>query len=141
MKWIRGHISIVFRVDPEHGMFIFSAGSDFCFRQTLVNCCQVPIETYRSHEHTPVLFLCAHNVVLGPELVIIDRVKKITQILARSSDDDEEEEHEPTDEEIQDEVSICFNSNIVRHATALIILHEYVRWTRPFCRAITTHYW
>ncbi|KAG0068985.1 hypothetical protein BGZ89_003739 [Linnemannia elongata] len=66
MKWIRGHISIVFRVDPEH----------------------------------------------GPELVIIDRVKKITQILARSSDDDEEEEHEPTDEEIQDEVSICFNSDI-----------------------------
>lgn len=53
---------------------------------------------------------------LGPELVIIDRVKKITQILARSSDDDEEEEHEPTDEEIQDEVSICFNSDIVRYA-------------------------
>ncbi|KAG0202555.1 hypothetical protein BGX33_009586 [Mortierella sp. NVP41] len=66
MKWIRGHISIVFRVDPEH----------------------------------------------GPELVIIDRVKKITQVLARSSDDDEEEDHEPTDEEIQDEVSICFNSDI-----------------------------
>ncbi|KAF9538962.1 Ankyrin repeat domain-containing protein 13C [Mortierella hygrophila] len=66
MKWIRGHISIVFRVDPDH----------------------------------------------GPELVIIDRVKKITQVLARSSDDDDEEEHEPTDEEIQDEVSICFNSNI-----------------------------
>ncbi|KAG0371037.1 hypothetical protein BGX24_001846 [Mortierella sp. AD032] len=66
MKWIRGHISIVFRVDPEH----------------------------------------------GPELVIIDRVKKVTQVLARSSDDDDEEDHEPTDEEIQDEVSICFNSNI-----------------------------
>ncbi|KAG0271844.1 Ankyrin repeat domain-containing protein 13C [Linnemannia exigua] len=49
---------------------------------------------------------------LGPELVIIDRVKKITQVLARSSDDDEEEDHEPTDEEIQDEVSICFNSHI-----------------------------
>lgn len=56
--------------------------------------------------------------------MIIDRVKKITQILARSSDDDGEEEHEPTDEEIQDEVSICFNSDIVCHAAALVILHE-----------------
>ncbi|KAF9983551.1 Ankyrin repeat domain-containing protein 13C [Mortierella antarctica] len=66
MKWLRGHISIIFRVDPDS----------------------------------------------GPELVIIDRVKKITQRLARSSDEDEEAHHEPTEEEIEDEVSICFNSNI-----------------------------
>ncbi|KAF9948173.1 Ankyrin repeat domain-containing protein 13C [Mortierella alpina] len=66
MKWLRGHISIIFRVDPDS----------------------------------------------GPELVIIDRVKKITQRLARSSDEDEETHHEPTEEEIEDEVSICFNSNI-----------------------------
>ncbi|KAF9922937.1 Ankyrin repeat domain-containing protein 13C [Linnemannia zychae] len=66
MKWIRGHISIVFRVDPEH----------------------------------------------GPELVIIDRVKKITQVLARSSDENDQDDREPTDEEIQDEVSLCFNSDI-----------------------------
>jgi hypothetical protein len=66
-------------------------------------------ETYRSYyTHYFCSWLC-----LGPELVIIDRVKKITQVLARSSDDEEEEEHEPTDEEIQDEVSICFNSEIV----------------------------
>lgn len=67
---------------------------------------------------------------LGPELVIIDRVKKITQILARSSDDDEEEEYEPTDEEIQDEVSICFNSDIVRY--------ECVRWGRSSYKTSTT---
>ncbi|KAF9967658.1 Ankyrin repeat domain-containing protein 13C [Mortierella alpina] len=66
MKWLRGHISIIFRVDPDS----------------------------------------------GPELVIIDRVKKITQRLARSSDEDEKTHHEPTEEEIEDEVSICFNSNI-----------------------------
>lgn len=57
--------------------------------------------------------------------MIIDRVKKITQILARSSDDDEEEEHEPTDEEIQDEVSICFNSDIVRYAIVQIVFYNF----------------
>ncbi|KAG0206123.1 Ankyrin repeat domain-containing protein 13C [Mortierella sp. GBA30] len=66
MKWVRGHISIIFRVDPDS----------------------------------------------GPELVIIDRVKKITQRLARSSDEDDETHREPTDEEIEDEVSLCFNSAI-----------------------------
>ncbi|KAG0028746.1 Ankyrin repeat domain-containing protein 13C [Podila clonocystis] len=66
MKWLRGHISIIFRVDPES----------------------------------------------GPELVIVDRVKKITQRLARSSDEEEQQQQEPTDEEIEDEVSICFNSDI-----------------------------
>ncbi|KAF9353605.1 Ankyrin repeat domain-containing protein 13C [Mortierella sp. AD094] len=67
MKWIRGHISIIFRVDP----------------------------------------------VSGPELVIVDRVKKITQKLANSSEDEELMKHEPTDEEIVEEVSICFNSDII----------------------------
>ncbi|KAI8356263.1 ankyrin repeat domain-containing protein 13 protein [Mortierella sp. GBAus27b] len=66
MKWIRGHISIIFRVDP----------------------------------------------VAGPELVIIDRVKKITQRLARLPDERDKEEVEPTDEEVEDEVSTCFNSQI-----------------------------
>ncbi|KAF9391445.1 Ankyrin repeat domain-containing protein 13C [Podila verticillata] len=66
MKWLRGHISIIFRVDAES----------------------------------------------GPELVIVDRVKKITQRLARSSDEEEQQQQEATDEEIEDEVSICFNSDI-----------------------------
>ncbi|KAF9325050.1 Ankyrin repeat domain-containing protein 13C [Podila minutissima] len=66
MKWLRGHISIIFRVDAES----------------------------------------------GPELVIVDRVKKITQRLARSSDEEEQHQQEATDEEIEDEVSICFNSDI-----------------------------
>ncbi|KAF9320362.1 Ankyrin repeat domain-containing protein 13C [Podila horticola] len=66
MKWLRGHISIIFRVDAES----------------------------------------------GPELVIVDRVKKITQRLARSSDEEEQQQQEPTHEEIEDEVSICFNSDI-----------------------------
>ncbi|KAG0083764.1 Ankyrin repeat domain-containing protein 13C [Podila epicladia] len=66
MKWLRGHISIIFRVDAES----------------------------------------------GPELVIVDRVKKITQRLARSSEEEEQKQQEPTDEEIEDEVSICFNSDI-----------------------------
>ncbi|KAG0048359.1 Ankyrin repeat domain-containing protein 13C [Gryganskiella cystojenkinii] len=68
MKWLRGHISIIFRVDP----------------------------------------------VTGPELVIIDRVKKITQRLASAADDGPEDHQveEPTDEEIENEVSICFNSDI-----------------------------
>ncbi|KAI1311588.1 Ankyrin repeat domain-containing protein 13C [Mortierella claussenii] len=66
LKWVRGHISIIFRVDP----------------------------------------------VKGPELVIVDRIKKITQRLAKSSDDEQQQAHEPTDEEIEDEVSICFNSGI-----------------------------
>ncbi|KAI8597041.1 GPCR-chaperone-domain-containing protein [Dissophora ornata] len=66
MKWLRGHISIIFRVEAES----------------------------------------------GPELVVIDRVKKITQRLARSSDDGDKRDQEPTDEEITEEVSSCFNSNI-----------------------------
>ncbi|KAF9092193.1 Ankyrin repeat domain-containing protein 13C, partial [Mortierella sp. AM989] len=66
MKWIRGHISIIFRVDPE----------------------------------------------TGPELVIVDRVKKITQKLANSADDEEFIKQEATEEEIEEEVSICFNSHI-----------------------------
>ncbi|KAF9028945.1 Ankyrin repeat domain-containing protein 13C [Haplosporangium bisporale] len=66
MKWLRGHISIIFRVDAES----------------------------------------------GPELVIVDRVKKITQRLARSSDEEKQQQQEATDEEIEDEVSICFNSDI-----------------------------
>ncbi|KAF9165141.1 Ankyrin repeat domain-containing protein 13C [Mortierella sp. AD011] len=66
MKWIRGHISIIFRVDPA----------------------------------------------TGPELVIVDRVKKITQRLANSSEDEESMKHEPTEEEIEEEVSTCFNSDI-----------------------------
>ncbi|KAF9366264.1 Ankyrin repeat domain-containing protein 13C [Mortierella sp. NVP85] len=66
MKWIRGHISIIFRVDP----------------------------------------------VSGPELVIVDRVKKMTQRLARLSDHNQVEEAEPTPEEIEEEVSTCFNSSI-----------------------------
>ncbi|KAG0327836.1 Ankyrin repeat domain-containing protein 13C [Dissophora globulifera] len=66
MKWIRGHISIIFRVDPQS----------------------------------------------GPELVVIDHVKKITQRLAKSSDDDDKRDQEPTDEEIEEEVSTCFNSSI-----------------------------
>ncbi|KAF9585591.1 hypothetical protein BGW38_001644 [Lunasporangiospora selenospora] len=66
MKWIRGHISIIFRVDPKS----------------------------------------------GPELVIVDRVKKVTQRLAKSSDEEEEKQYDPTDEEVEEEVSICFNSDI-----------------------------
>ncbi|KAG0352834.1 Ankyrin repeat domain-containing protein 13C, partial [Gamsiella multidivaricata] len=66
LKWIRGHISIIFRVDPES----------------------------------------------GPELVVVDRIKKITQRLAKSSDDDHKQDYEPTDEEIEEEVSTCFNSEI-----------------------------
>ncbi|KAF9206491.1 hypothetical protein BGZ49_002359 [Haplosporangium sp. Z 27] len=66
LKWIRGHISIIFRVDPE----------------------------------------------TGPELVIVDRVKKITQKIATSSEDEELLKREATDEEIQEEVSICYNSEI-----------------------------
>ncbi|KAF8924550.1 Ankyrin repeat domain-containing protein 13C [Dissophora ornata] len=53
-----------------------------------------------------------HLNVKGPELVVIDRVKKITQRLARSSDDGDKRDQEPTDEEITEEVSSCFNSNI-----------------------------
>ncbi|KAF9897844.1 Ankyrin repeat domain-containing protein 13C [Lobosporangium transversale] len=48
----------------------------------------------------------------GPELVIIDRVKKITQRLATSADDEQQQAQEPTDEEIEREVSVCFNSDI-----------------------------
>ncbi|KAF9430276.1 Ankyrin repeat domain-containing protein 13C [Entomortierella beljakovae] len=66
LKWIRGHISIIFRVDPE----------------------------------------------TGPELLIIDRVKKITQKIANSSDDEEMMQKDVTDEEIVEEVSICYNSEI-----------------------------
>jgi len=55
------------------------------------------------------------NFLLGPELVIVDRVKKITQKLASAADDDQEEQEAegPSDEEIKNEVSMCFNSDIV----------------------------
>ncbi|KAF9969999.1 hypothetical protein BGZ73_007419 [Actinomortierella ambigua] len=67
LKWIRGHISIIFHVDPEQ----------------------------------------------GPELVLVDRVKKIVQRLARSSDEEKAKNTEPSDEEVEREVSLCLCSDIV----------------------------
>ncbi|KAF9160977.1 hypothetical protein DFQ26_005013 [Actinomortierella ambigua] len=67
LKWIRGHISIIFHVDPEQ----------------------------------------------GPELVLVDRVKKIVQRLARASDEEKGNNTEPADEEVEREVSLCLGSDIV----------------------------
>jgi hypothetical protein len=61
---------------------------------------------------------------IGPELVIVDRVKKMTQRLAKLSDHNHEEEAEPTPEEIEEEVSTCFNSSIVRSNDCLEISHQ-----------------
>ncbi|KAG0239995.1 Ankyrin repeat domain-containing protein 13C [Actinomortierella wolfii] len=59
LKWIRGHISIIFHVDP----------------------------------------------VEGPELVLVDRVKKIVQRLARSTDEEKDKPSVPTEEEVEREVA------------------------------------
>ncbi|KAG0255965.1 Ankyrin repeat domain-containing protein 13C [Mortierella polycephala] len=99
MKWIRGHISIIFRVDPESG-----TGSD------AMTGADIPTD----NDDMLLTDQGTFSKWLGPELVIVDRVKKITQRLARSSDEDEDAKRhrEPTDEEIEDEVSFCYNSDI-----------------------------
>ncbi|KAG0224380.1 Ankyrin repeat domain-containing protein 13C [Actinomortierella wolfii] len=83
--------------------------------------CWVPFVSHLCPNDTYHIWKKGHSVrmdtsldpVEGPELVLVDRVKKIVQRLARSTDEEKDKPSEPTEEEVEREVSLCLNSEIV----------------------------